>query len=605
MITIKLFFSKNKHDSAKIWDKVNSLMGKNSNNNIDDNIKTAFANEDTRTLCNKFVKNFTSQVAKLKKIGTRKTLRHTVNTATLQNTFSVLTPTEYEIRDIFSNVVIKKSTGHDGFCMEHFVHSKENSSKLMVKLISNIIETEIWPDSLKKQIIRPIFKKGNRTEIKNYRPVALLPVLNKIVEKFFAIRIEKFLKQFGLLNVNQFGYQKGKGTADALNHINNHITRALNEGKYAAAIMIDLQKAFDTLDKDILKEKLSLYGIRGKMLNIITSYLTNRLCSVKIDNKLSEWTNIEYGVPQGSILGPLLFLIYLNDLKEINWNTYITLYADDIFMLSIHNDKEIMISNLQKDFSFINNYFTHNELYISDEKTCVMPISTSHMNLEKIVISLHDPDCNKNSNMENCNCKKLNQVTHAKYLGLEIDKNWKFYEHIENLITKVRRLIPILYKIKDKLNNCNKRLLYETCILSNVRYACMVYASTSFGIINRLQKILNKAAKVLFGDYTDMKSTKDIFNENKLMTLHNLFNYTIITNNYFSSEWKIPVNRSVRNNNNWLILPSVRNSYGKRGMNYIVPNLFNKIPAKIRKLNNLYKMKKEIKEWLLNHNTAN
>jgi hypothetical protein len=343
------FFSKNVKDSAKVWDKLNKLTSKNNaqkTRNIDTCINEAFKNEDSKILGEKFNKSFLSQVPNLQRTNQITKSKKLLNTKKLKNTTAsnpssmlVLKPTAYDVTIILSKLKGKKSTGYDGFLLEHFINTSLNTGIFMSKLICSIIDTEIWPDNLKKQVLRPVYKKGDKKDCNNYRPIALLPVLNKIVEKFFAEQIEKFFKKFQLMNKQQYGYQKGIGTVDALHYINNNITRALNEGKFVGAILIDLQKAFDTLNKEILTEKLYKQGIRGKMLAILISYLTSRKCCVRINNENSDWSEVLHGVPQGSILGPLLFLIYVNDIKDIDWNTCVTLYADDIFMLSIHNEK--------------------------------------------------------------------------------------------------------------------------------------------------------------------------------------------------------------------------------------------------------------------------
>lgn len=522
-----------------------------------------------------------------------------MNLKRFNNTIGIHDATTTEVLDILNGLKVKKSTGYDGFMLEHFVGSKENTSIFMTKLINSIIEHETWPDELKKQVLRPIYKKGDRKNLNNYRPVALLPVLNKIVEKFFTIRIEKFLNKFSLLNKMQFGYQKGMGTTDALHKINNNITRALNDGKHVGAVMIDLQKAFDTLEKNIILEKLYKHGIRGKMLNILNNYLTNRKCCVKVENEYSEWKDVIYGVPQGSILGPLIFLVYLNDIQEISWKTYLTLYADDIFMLSIHREFKCMITNLQEDFDKINHYLNENDLYMNVDKTCFMNIKTSHMKIDNalpVEIIAHDVDCTNN---ENCFCKRIKNVNTAKYLGMDLDESWKFYNHIDNIVNKIRKTIPVFYRVRNLLDNKNKHQLVEALVMSVCRYACCIYGTTSLSLIQRMQSVQNKAAKVLFNNSHSKKNTKTIFKEEKLLTIKQLINYTTITQNYFKPEFKKPTTRPIRNNNNWLIEPSYTNSYGKRNQTYQIPHIFNKLPAEMRKCKK-YTFKTEIKKWVLN-----
>jgi hypothetical protein len=513
-----------------------------------------------------------------------------------EKTIIINTPTVYEIITILNNMKIKRSSGNDGFLIEHFVQSKENSSKFIIKLIESIIDTEVWPNKLKLQVLRPVFKKGKKTDLNNYRPIALLPVINKIIEKYFTNSIMNFVTHFKLLNPYQYGYQTNKSTVDALDRINNLVTKALDEGKYVGAIMIDLKKAFDTIDKDILYKKLYYLGIRGKVLNIIMSYLTNRKCCVCVNKEKSEWHSSNYGVPQGSILGPVLFLLYINDLQNIKWNTYMTLYADDIIMIAIHNNCKMMTKFLQEDFNLINTWFIQNELYVSTEKTCYMQITTSHMKKETSYIIAHLPECEQYNTT--CTCVKLSKVDNYKYLGITIDENWKFYKHIDELILRIRKTVPFLYKLCNLLNINTKRILFESWINSIIRYGCSVYGTTTKGMLNKLQKVQNKAMKVLFKKPVG-KTTEMLYKSYKIMTVQQLVKTTIINRNYFLSEYKNLINRSIRNSTAWLKVPKWRNSYGKRGLGYIIPTTFNEIPKNLRNIINRTEMNREIKKWIL------
>ena len=224
---------------------------------------------------------------------------------------------ECEIENIIRELKNTTATGKDNIQTEHMKKTGQTIAKAICKLINRIIETEIWPDNLKIQIIRPVYKKSNKREIGNYRPIALLSIIDKIIEKFFANKINKFFEKFKILSDIQYGYSKGKSTTQLLINLNEIVTKSLNEGKYVGIVLVDLQKAFDTFDKKILLQKCRKIGLRGKIYNIIESYLDNRKTQVRICGEESEYNEINYGVPQGSVLGPLLYLIYTNDISDI------------------------------------------------------------------------------------------------------------------------------------------------------------------------------------------------------------------------------------------------------------------------------------------------
>jgi hypothetical protein len=223
-----------------------------------------------------------------------------------------------------------------------------------------------------------------------------------------------------------------------------------------------------------------------------------------------------------------------------------------------------------------------------------MQIRSSHTAMIDKNIKLHEYECTKNNL---CQCKCINRVLKAKYLGMDIDQNWKFYNHIENLIVKVRQSIPMLYKVRGLLNCSTKKCLYEAWILSKVRYACTIYGLTSKGLVDRLQKVLNKALKVLYNNDSQLRSS-EIRKKYNLFDIKQIIKFTVIRSNYFSNKFKIDVLRAARCNNNWLQTPIWNNSYGKRTRHYVIPQMFNMLPRELRNLKTNHAVKKEVKKWI-------
>lgn len=241
---------------------------------------------------------------------------------------------------------------------------------MIARIINKCIDQAIWPDALKAAEIVPVYKSGDVHEISNYRPISLISNIAKIFEKAIHGRLLKFLNKHKILNINQFGFQKGINTSNAMDKVLHEIYSSINKNKAVVATFIDLQKAFDTVDHKLLFTKLEKYGIRGLALRLLKSYLTNRTQKVKINDTLSEATTVEIGVPQGSVLGPLLFLIYINDIFVVS--TYIYAFADDTVILSMENTWCDAVSLMNEKLNNLSDWFIANKLSLNVKKTELM-----------------------------------------------------------------------------------------------------------------------------------------------------------------------------------------------------------------------------------------
>jgi len=211
--------------------------------------------------------------------------------------------------------------------------------------LNDSLSSGTFPDKLKLATVVPVHKAGSETDINNYRPISVLPLLSKIFERCFCNRLVQFLNSQGVISANQFGFQKSKNTTDAILNFIEGVYDDLNCRKHVLGVSIDLRKAFDTVCHDILLRKLEKYGVRGLPLVWLRSYLRDRYQSVRIGAATSGSRLITCGVPQGSILGPVLFLVYINDLPNISNSADFTLFADDTTLSCSDSDYSQLMRN--------------------------------------------------------------------------------------------------------------------------------------------------------------------------------------------------------------------------------------------------------------------
>lgn len=241
--------------------------------------------------------------------------------------------TDFEISNVINSLPNKKSTGTDKINKIMIKILFNYHSDFITNLINLSFDQGIFFTGLKTSLVVPIFKQGNKNDLNNYRPISLLSVFSKVIEKLMQTRLVKFLDKHNILAENQYGFQKGKSTELALMKFTKIIYLNINNHKKTAAVFLDISKAFDTVNYDLLLNKLFIIGVRGKVYDWFESYLKGRSQIVKINEICSFENPIRGGVPQGSILGPVLFLIFINDFCKLNLNCDIITFADDTVLV--------------------------------------------------------------------------------------------------------------------------------------------------------------------------------------------------------------------------------------------------------------------------------
>ena len=264
---------------------------------------------------------------------------------------------EHEIETLIKEMNVNKSPDIYNISVKALKISEPIITPYLTKIFNSSFNTGIFPENLKLAKIIPLFKNnGSRLSVNNYRPISLLPLFSKILEKLMHLRITKFLIRYNILFENQFGFQKGKSTAQAILNVSKKIIDAIENKKVPISIFLDFAKAFDTVNHEILLKKLYHYGIRGVAHEWFKSYLSNRIQIVEINGKQSDKSTITCGVPQGSILGPLLFILYVNDMHKCSKEFQFTLFADDTSLFYAGNKNDDLSTILNAELSKISDW---------------------------------------------------------------------------------------------------------------------------------------------------------------------------------------------------------------------------------------------------------
>ncbi len=398
--------------------------------------------------------------------------------------FSNSLVTQAEIIDATAQLLPKKSEDFNGlsmFFIKKFIHVL---SVPLLHLISKSLETGIIPTQLKIAKVVPIYKAGDRLSPDNYRPISLLPNFSKILEKVVSNRLIGFLDDHNILSNNQFGFRKNHSTIHPLMLFMNNLTSALNKKQFSIAIFCDLRKAFDTVDHNILLDKLKNLGVRGVEWLWFKNYLSNRKQFVSVDGVNSLLLDIILGVPQGSILGPLLFLIYINDLPKCT-TLFSQLFADDTTQSDSHNNLATLTTIVNREFHKTVNFFTSHRLSLHPQKTQFMLVSNATVQeVPNIVINynpligVQDP-----TNIVKMNFINNSPKPYAKFLGVLIDPKLTFKPHITNVTKKLSTALFFLRGAKKVLNSRALKLIYYALFHSHLIYASQLWSCCSEALL--------------------------------------------------------------------------------------------------------------------------
>ena len=388
------------------------------------------------------------------------------------NSMYLIETNKQEVLDLINELDNKFSAGPDGIPDFIVKTSAQYIAEPLTHIFNSSFESGIFPNTFKEAIIKPLFKKGDRFNITNYRPISLLSSFAKILEKLFHKRLRNFLTHNNILSSYQHGFRKQKSTDTAIFQFLNDIVASLDNNDIPVGLFLDLSKAFDTVNHHILLRKLEQYGVRGTPLSWITSYLSNRTQRVQIhhtthnniNNILSSPRRINCGIPQGSILGPCLFILYINDLPSALDYCKPVLFADDTSILGTGSSADPLYKSIQADVNKLTYWLNINKLVINATKTELMEFHNSQKRIHHCTIDINN--------------SILNQVSTTKFLGLWIQDNLKWDTHVQNLNTKISRTAYALRILINSTSLETALCAYFANVHSHIRYGIIFWGNS-------------------------------------------------------------------------------------------------------------------------------
>ena len=583
---------KHKSNMRKTWGVMNNLLGRSKCSKRIHSIKVdgKLESNDSKIAngFNKFFsglpKTFHNKLPKMNENSRlNKCLNYVKGKEILNSCF--LNPTSYaEVFKIIKKLKKKSSRGLDGFSPTLLKYLPDKFIYCIVHVFNLSLMKGKFISSFKQAKVIPIHKKKSKSDMNNFRPISLLPVISKILEKIVYDRVFKFLDKNNFFYKNQFGFRPNHSTEMSANVLIDKVANALEDKSKVLTVFLDMSKAFDSVDHTILLSKLFKYGIRGKAYSWFESYLKGRKQKVCFNGALSQnFCNVDCGVPQGSILGPLLYLIYVNDFHSCLSRSSCILFADDTTLVVTAKSYEDLFQFANDDLNSLYDWLCANKLTINLDKTKYIVYSISNRT-----------SMPSNSLSLALNGVKIKRVDQFTFLGLIIDQHLSWKAHMLKILSKIQRNLSVIRKIACFLDKDALMQLFHSLILSHIRYGITVWHHSHIGLCEKIQACVNKFFRMIFF-LKPRDSTQGVMKDNNILSVNQIYHFEMAKiiqrlalngapeaiQSIFEQHSRL-VDVNLRSGS--IYLPALFSTdKGQQCITFTGPNIWNSLPIQIKK----------------------